>query len=177
MNISQLPFEDIVNIIEKLDYKSIINLSQTSSEFREIIYGNNTLKKLVSDKLDENTAGKLIYNFEESEEMFIFLRDELSRKIYTIYWSLDEDVENLQRLINIIENNNYDFSELTFGEGQLYAIQDDYIEYLDLNSNFSVELNRDLFLRLLKEYEKLKRDGTSGEVRVRNDRSVDLILT
>ena len=172
-----LPLEDAVNIIEKIDYRSIINFSQTSTDFNNLVKNNTIVAEIVNRKLDENLAGKLVYDAEDDlAEISIYLGDDLGRQVYVVNWLIYLSLVDLENIITELEvmpevDNRID---LEGGEAWLYY---DNTGHLDYNRQlFRLELNKTLFLRLLKEYEKFLRTGERGTVRIRNDTSVDKIL-
>jgi len=171
-----LPLEDAVNIIEKMDYRSIINLSQTSTDFNNFVKNNTIVAEIVNRKLDENLAGKLVYDAEDDlAEISIYLGDDLGRQVYVVNWLLSLSLVDLENIITELEAATGVEGRIDLdGDSWLYY---DHTGYLAYNRDlFMVSLNKDLFVRLLKEYEDFLITGERGTVRIRNDRSIDKIL-
>lgn len=182
MNIGELPFEDIVGIINNMDYRSIINLSRTSSEFHRLIKTNNTVSGIVYGKLRENLAGRLEYvPAENVANIYLYLGDELKNQKFKIsFQELNLSLEDLQGIITELEEGEAD-DYIYFGDGKLYydnTVRPAYLCYDVVDGYvFSVDLNKNLFVRLLKEYKELLRTRTSAHVYIRNDGSVDKIIS
>lgn len=171
-----LPLEDAVNIIERMDYRSLINLSQTSTDFNTLVKNNPIVAEIVNRKLDENLAGKLVYDAEDDlAEISIYLRDDLGRQVYVVNWLISLSLGDLQNIITELEvmpevDNDIDLD----GTRWLYYDNTGHLEYnMDY---FRMDLNKNLFVRLLKEYKEFLRTDVRGTVRIRNDKSVEKIL-
>jgi len=183
MNIEELPLEDIVGIINNMDYRSIINLSQTSSEFNRLIKTNDVVADIVyGRKLRENSAGRLEYvPAENIANIYLYLGDELKNQKFEIaFQELEFSSEDLQGIITDLEEGEAD-DYISFGDGTLYydnTVLPAYLSYgVEVGHIFSVALNKNLFVRLLKEYKELLRTRTSACVYIRNDGSVDKIIS
>ena len=172
-----LPFEDVVQIIEEMDYRTIIRFCQTSTEFREYC-SNPIIKPIIERKRTENLAGSVTYYADEDmATVAIFLRDTLSNQTFQVSWSLTFSLDELEDILNTFDFDSSDeeFS-VNFDEGHLYYQPDSPHTLLYYANVFTIGVNKILFVRLLEEYEKLSRDGTGGEVYVRTDGSVDKVL-
>ena len=167
-----MPFDEIVNVIKRMDYRTIINLSQTSKEFRNLL-DNRTIKKIITAKEKENLAGKMFFDHEDlSANLFIYLCDKVSNQTYIVSWVLYLSLGELQAITTELKSGSGE-GEVEFENGALYYDENDLAYEEDA---FSLDLNKTLFMRLLEEYEELLRTGVSANIYIRTDRSVDKIL-
>ena len=176
-----LPLEDIVNILNNMDYRSIVNLSETSSEFRDLIKNNTIVQDIFYNKIEENLAGSVQFSPEtNSGYIKIVMNDELSNQSYHILIEMNFSIEDLHRIILMLESESVTgFRRVPFGDGKLLQFRKNgglFYKNTVSNPSISIKLNKILFVRLLREYEVFLRTRTGGSVLIRNDRSVDKIL-
>lgn len=163
-----LPFEDIVVIIENMKYNDIIRLCQTSKNFRELC-SNEIIQDIMKiKKRERKIVASISLDMDGNVEFDMQMWDPFdeSQIIHFIdYW----DPASVQNILSELSADRF-FYDFTLGD---LEVTDEEGILIRLN-NLSFSMDRRIFKRLLEEYGRLMMMGSSGTITIYSDESVEV---
>jgi len=115
-------------------------------------------------------SGKVAYDAEDrSAELYVYLYDKSTDQRYSISWNLTLNLKDLQEILSRLEEDLLEDTKvedwIPFGDGELYHDKEEHLSY-DVKGSLSleIELNKPLFVKLLKAYEGLLKNRKTATV-------------
>jgi len=104
-NIFDLPFEDIIAIIESMKYGDIVRLCQTSKSFQNLC-ASETIQKILKDKLKKEVLARFIFNDVGGEIDLFWYTSVKDVKIENILHTTDYNKAKIKGFLEKLEHED-----------------------------------------------------------------------
>lgn len=175
-----LPFELVVEVIEKMNYVDIVRLCQTSKEFHELC-SNDIISAITERKRRENgkrRVASLMYSSGGDSEIDFFFIDPTTQYERTSYIYIETtDIKRIRTIISKISKGE-DFYDAILGTDVYVSYMDKTAIISNKDSSVRFDVYGSLFLNVMKKYEDIVKSNTYDDtITFYNDRTIGISKT